>query len=274
MSTRAIRTIAVLFGLSLLLTACDPNEVMRLVSDQLIDQEAAAADPAAGGSRAGAATDGSADTDADAASGKNEEREFQARRGGSPEKKAPAEATDTSRNDPSEAARNAPADTAGDARAEEPSEPRRARRQPAAADSAPVADKPAATTPADSTPGGDGSSSAAVQAIEKEIFDTLNATRRQAGLAALSLSADMSNGARDWSCDMARSGDFRHADLRSAGVNGENIAWGYSSAAAVHEGWMNSSGHRRNRMRANWTEYGIGICEDDAGRLYYTERFR
>lgn len=290
MNTRAIRAIAVLFGLSLLMTACDPGEVMRLVSDQLIDQQAAAAeeDPGrgaadtaadagdkakeAGSEDAAAASD--ADAEADAAEGKTEKREFQCRRGGSPEKKAAADERDT--------AGDAPADAAKDANAETPK--KRARPKPAPADDAPaadepvadepVADKPVADKPSDNGSGGGGGSSATVSAVEKEIFDTLNATRREAGLKALSLSGDISNGARDWSCNMASSGDFRHADLHSAGVNGENIAWGYRSAADVHDGWMNSSGHRRNRMSANWTEYGIGVCEDGAGRRYYTERFR
>jgi uncharacterized protein YkwD len=267
---------------------------MRLVSDQLIDQQAAAAegDPGggagdtaanagdtadeAGSEDASAEGDADAKAEADATVGKTEKREFQCRRGGSPEKTAAADHRDT--------VGDAPADAAKDANAETPKKQRRAGPTPAPADDAPAddapaadkpaADKPAADKPADNGSGGGGGSSANVSAIEKEIFETLNATRRQAGLKALSLSGDISDGARDWSCDMARSGDFRHADLRAAGVNGENIAWGYRSAADVHEGWMNSDGHRRNRMSANWTEYGIGVCEDGGGRRYYTERFR
>lgn len=211
MGTRAIRSVAVLFALSLMLTACDPSEVMQLVSDRLVDQPAPA-----DGSAGDAATDDEAASDAD---------------------DAPAE------------------------------QPRKKRQR----NKAPADDAPAQEKPADNDGGG---STANVSAIEKEIFDTLNATRRKAGLKALSLSAAISKGARAWSCEMARSGNFRHADLRSAGVNGENIAWGQRSAAAVHEGWMNSDGHRRNRMSANWTEYGVGVCTDDDGRRYYTERFR
>lgn len=189
MSRRAIRAIAVLFGLSLMLTACDPSELLQLLDDQLVDQEAPAADDA----------------------------------------------------------HDVPADD----------------KKPA--DDAPADDK----KPAD-----DDGPAPNVSAIEKEIFNTLNATRGQAGLKALTLKADISTGSREWSCEMARSGSFRHANLRSAGVNGENIAYGYRSAAAVHEGWMTSDGHRRNRMSGDWTEYGIGVCNDDAGTPYYTERFR
>lgn len=218
MGTRTIRAISVLFGLSLMLTACDPSELMQLVSDRLVDQQAAAPDDGGG----------------------------------------------------AETARNAADDTA-----EQPQKRRRARQAPARGEDAPAptADEPA-EKPAEKRAEGGGGSPAAVSAIEREIFDTLNATRTQAGLAKLSLSADISDGARAWSCDMARSGNFRHADLRAAGVNGENIAWGYRSAADVHEGWMNSAGHRRNRMSPDWTKYGVGVCEDSAGQRFYTERFR
>ncbi|CAN5920700.1 hypothetical protein BH23ACT10_BH23ACT10_12510 [soil metagenome] len=208
MHTRAIRTVAVLFGLSLMLTACDPSEIFALLDDQLVDQEVPAADDAV--------------DDADAPADKD-----------APEKKKPA-------------AKDAP-------------------EQKKPADN----DAPEKKKPAD-----DGGSSADVSAVEKEIFDTLNATRAEAGLKALTLKADISNGARDWSCQMARSGNFNHADLGSAGVNGENIAFGYRSAASVHDGWMTSEGHRRNRMSGDWTEYGIGACNDDSGTPYYTERFR
>src|SRR5690606_27214564 len=118
--------------------------------------------------------------------------------------------------------------------------------------------------PAGEPEAGDGSE-AELSAIEAEIFETLNATRREAGLDALELSADISAGARDYSCTMAETGDFMHADLAQAGVNGENIAAGQRSAAEVHEGWMNSPGHRDNRMSPRWTEYGVGVCEDGNG---------
>jgi hypothetical protein len=129
--------------------------------------------------------------------------------------------------------------------------------------------------PADEAPAEDaGAAASGLSAVEQEIFDTLNATRADAGLSELTLSADISAGARDYSCTMAETGVFEHADIAAAGVNGENIATGQQSAAQVHQGWMESPGHRDNRMSDRWTEYGVGVCEDDSGRPYYTERFR
>jgi uncharacterized protein YkwD len=129
--------------------------------------------------------------------------------------------------------------------------------------------------PADEPQPDDGAAGTAeLSAIEQEIFETLNATRQDAGLDTLALTADIVTGARDYACTMADTGVFEHADLREAMVNGENIAAGQRSAAEVHQGWMESPGHRQNRMSDRWTEYGVGVCEDDDGRLFYVERFR
>lgn len=122
--------------------------------------------------------------------------------------------------------------------------------------------------PADEAP------AAELSDIEQEIFETLNATRADAGLGELALTEDIVVGGREYACEMAETGVFEHADLAEAGVNGENIAAGQRSAAEVHDGWMNSPGHRDNRMNSQWAEYGVGVCEADDGRLYYVERFR
>ena len=120
----------------------------------------------------------------------------------------------------------------------------------------------------------DTGASTGVAAIEQKIADLLNTARRKDGRSTLTVRRGISTGARDWACGMAQSGNFRHADLRSAGVSGENIAWGQRSASDVHHAWMHSAGHRRNRMNPRWSEYGVGVCRDGAGTLYFTERFR
>jgi uncharacterized protein YkwD len=56
--------------------------------------------------------------------------------------------------------------------------------------------------------------------------------------------------------------------MKAAGFTGgsmaENIAVGYSSAAAVVDGWMNSEGHRRNILNCAYTMIGIGY---DGGQV-------
>ena len=41
---------------------------------------------------------------------------------------------------------------------------------------------------------------------------------------------------------------------------GENVAYGYSTPEAVFNGWMNSTGHRRNILNVNFTEVGYGLA--------------
>lgn len=268
MRTRTIRMIGVLFGLSLMLTACDGEDVLALLDGSVADQGATA--EAAGDDDADVAQD-AADEDAadegDEVDGKSEGREFQCRREGVRRARRAA-ADDASADDGDDGPAKAADDDADDAPAAKDD-----------GDAAPRAkDAPAkrkAAEPEERAPsGGNGGAAANLSAVEEQIFDRLNATRREAGLKALTLSAEISRGARQWSCDMAASGNFRHADLRAAGVYGENIAWGQRSAAEVHQGWMNSPGHRDNRMSSRWTEYGVGVCENGSGRLYFTERFR
>jgi uncharacterized protein YkwD len=66
-----------------------------------------------------------------------------------------------------------------------------------------------------------------------------------------------------------------------ARVVGENLAWGAGDAATPEHivvGWMNSPGHRRNILQADYREVGVGVTpgapEPLAGRraaLYTTD---
>ena len=53
---------------------------------------------------------------------------------------------------------------------------------------------------------------------------------------------------------------------------GENIAMGYGSPEAVMEGWMNSTGHRENILKPEFTMIGVG-CYEYNGRFYWTQIF-
>ena len=54
---------------------------------------------------------------------------------------------------------------------------------------------------------------------------------------------------------------------------GENIAYGYSSAAAVMDAWMNSTGHRANILSTSFREIGVSVGVDSGGRLFFTQVF-
>jgi len=89
------------------------------------------------------------------------------------------------------------------------------------------------------------------------------------------------------SVDMATHSSFSHTGtngstagtrISQAGYNwstyGENIAVGYSSVAAVVDGWIASPGHCLNIMNANFTEigaaYDVGIYLTNPAARYWT----
>ena len=92
--------------------------------------------------------------------------------------------------------------------------------------------------------------------------------------------------ARLHSADMAANGYFDHTGLNGSapwdrvsaqGVSwracGENIAYGYPSGVSVHNGWVNSAGHRSNILNPDWSHMGVGAARASNGRCYYTEDF-
>lgn len=68
---------------------------------------------------------------------------------------------------------------------------------------------------------------------------------------------------------------IRSAALLSRGAQqvGENVAFGYNTAEAVVNAWLNSTSHRDN-IEGNYTHAGFGIkkCED-RNTYYFTQLF-
>jgi uncharacterized protein YkwD len=137
-------------------------------------------------------------------------------------------------------------------------------------------------------------------AAEGTLWQLLNGTRANNGLRVLKQSGTMVSLARWRSKDMIQRDYFSHDVLGSGyqvyhwydlnGVNyklgGENIGWnnGYSDAdspVAIHNGFMNSPGHRANILNPVWTHGGVGAYGTDnvnyLGKLrnprMYTELF-
>lgn len=99
----------------------------------------------------------------------------------------------------------------------------------------------------------------------------LNQTRIANGLGTLAHNPKLSDAARGHAKDMNVRDYFEHnspegkTPKRRASAQGfkacmiaENIAWGQPNAATVHDGWMNSPGHRRNILYPRATQYGVG----------------
>ena len=125
-------------------------------------------------------------------------------------------------------------------------------------------------------------------ATESRIFDLINAQRRRQGLRPLVYNPQLDRMAKIQAENMARYQKMAHvipdASLPSLGdraryvgyVYGrlaENVALGYPNAETVVEGWMNSSGHRRNILDGEVVETGVGIARSTTGGLYYCQVF-
>ena len=88
---------------------------------------------------------------------------------------------------------------------------------------------------------------------EIEVIRLTNLERNRRGLSSLKADPTMMKFARNWSAVMA-AGRMHH----SKGPYGENVAKGYSSAAATVRAWMVSPGHRRNILSSRYTYIGVG----------------
>lgn len=104
-----------------------------------------------------------------------------------------------------------------------------------------------------------------------EILKLVNQERAKVGAAPLTLDTNLSRVAQEKARDMADNGYFSHTSptygspfdmMRQFGISfsyaGENIAKGYTSTAAVMQGWMNSPGHKANILNPNYTKLGVG----------------
>lgn len=106
----------------------------------------------------------------------------------------------------------------------------------------------------------------------QDFVSLMNAHRQSVGCDPLAWNSAVAGVAQAHSEDMIARSYFDHDNpdgespfdrLRAAGVSyrgaAENIAYGYPSAAAVLNGWLNSSGHRRNIENCSLSEHGVGL---------------
>lgn len=125
-----------------------------------------------------------------------------------------------------------------------------------------------------------------VKTLENEVIRLVNAERSKRGLQTLTANWEVSRVARYKSQDMANKGYFSHtsptygspfAMMESFGIKysaaGENIAKGQRTPQEVMNAWMNSPGHRSNILSPSYTQIGVGVAKDSAGRYYWTQMF-
>jgi uncharacterized protein YkwD len=142
---------------------------------------------------------------------------------------------------------------------------------------APTTTAPPATTtaapPATTTPAPAGNFS---PGAESDFVSRINNLRAQQGLAQLTVSASLNNYARDWSQEMATSGNFRHSNIASLlgpwGIVGENIGRG-GSVGSIFTALEDSQPHYDNMVDPRFTHLGVGVFIDSSGKLWTTHVF-
>jgi len=121
-------------------------------------------------------------------------------------------------------------------------------------------------------------------AMQTEMLGYINADRSANGLAPLTLTKTLSDGAYLKSKDMAVNNYFSHTSptygspfdmMKSLGISysaaGENIAKN-TSIKGAYDAFMNSSGHRANILSTQFSNLGLGIYQED-NYLYITQWF-
>ncbi len=133
--------------------------------------------------------------------------------------------------------------------------------------------------------------------LERLMLERINAERAQGrmcgsqsfpAVSLLTWNTQLVNAADAHSMDMARFNFFSHTGSNGLDVGsrvtaagytysavGENIAAGQQTIDAVMEGWLDSPGHCRNIMNANYTEVGASCARNNAAdfRIYWTQVF-
>ncbi len=139
---------------------------------------------------------------------------------------------------------------------------------------------PSQTTAAPAVPtGGDAAASTEVA----DVLALVNSERAAAGLSVLALDSKLCALADIRAKEIVQS--FSHTRpngtscftvFKENGVSyrsaGENLAYGQTSAKAVMNAWMNSSGHRANILGKNFGKIGIS-CYIANGRRYWVQLF-
>jgi hypothetical protein len=126
---------------------------------------------------------------------------------------------------------------------------------------------------------------AAPTSLEQCFLDKINAARTDEGSAPLTWALDIEGYTRDHSWDMSGSGEIIHSTGSALGTVvppswtswGENIGWQShpdpSDCTAMHNAFMNSTGHRDNLLNPTFQFAATGTILDNNGELWTTHVF-
>lgn len=125
-----------------------------------------------------------------------------------------------------------------------------------------------------------------VKNVETQVLTLVNQERYKAGLKPLQMDWELQRVARMKSQDMAQKNYFSHTSptygspfdmMKSFGIKyrsaGENIASGQRTPQDVMDSWMNSSGHRANILKPDFTHIGVGYYHGGKYGHMWTQMF-
>ena len=144
---------------------------------------------------------------------------------------------------------------------------------------------PSSSNTGTSTGSGQTTTTASMNADEKEVFDLINKQRTNNGLQALKVDNKVQRVARIKAQDMVDNNYFAHESpiygspfnmLKNFKISyktaGENIAANSSNSGAVTS-WMNSSGHKANILNSNFNYTGIGVVSSSKYGKIFVQMF-
>ncbi|MDX6648271.1 MAG: hypothetical protein QOJ97_222 [Solirubrobacteraceae bacterium] len=123
---------------------------------------------------------------------------------------------------------------------------------------------------------------------ERGVIQCVNHERAKVGHAPLQANPALKAAARRHARNMLRFHFFGHDDpwgrgpaervaLHDPGHSldfiGENIAWGYQTAAEACRNWMASPGHRFNILDPDYTQTGVGAIRGGRYSIFWVEDF-
>lgn len=139
---------------------------------------------------------------------------------------------------------------------------------PAESPAAPALEAPAPAPATESVP-----VASSAEEFAAALVTLTNEQRTAVGLATLAVSACATEQAVQRAGVLVAEDRFEHDPLAPVQAAcggravGENLALGYRTPAEMTAGWMGSTGHRENILRASYTSIGIGCVEGSRGML-------
>lgn len=125
-----------------------------------------------------------------------------------------------------------------------------------------------------------GASAGSRAEVEHRLGQLINAERSANGITPLRIDVRLVSSSRSWSNDMVSSGVLAHDGNLADEVPAAATRWAENvartehadAAAAIHEFFMSSPGHRANVLDPRFTDLGVGVAKT-GGSTYATQRF-